>query len=189
MKFFLLGVIAALGCIAAGAAIYLQFGFLSFSADERPSAFESQLAMSAVDASMKRRAPGAKNPVDPNEANLLEGLKLYRLNCALCHGDPGQPERVLGSSFYPPAPQFMKEPADMPPAENFQIIKHGIAWTAMPAWATSLSDDQVWKLTTFLAQMDKLPPAVDQGWKKAASAEVKGDASGTVKPPAPMKPM
>jgi hypothetical protein len=33
-----------------------------------------------------------------------------------------------------------------------------------------LSDDQTWKLTAFLSQMEKLPPSVDQEWKKGESA-------------------
>ena len=169
MKFFL-GVITALVVIALGAAFYLHFGFLSFNADEQPSATETKMAMAAVDASIERHAADAKNPVQPTDANLLEAMKLYKTNCALCHGDPGAPETVLGKSFYPPVPQFMKEPADMPGNQNFYIIKHGIAWTGMPAWGRTLNDDQIWKLTAFLAQMDKLPPAVDQQWKMSATA-------------------
>jgi mono/diheme cytochrome c family protein len=169
MKFFL-GVITTLVLIALGLAIFPRLGFLSFNADEQPSATESKLAMDAMDASIKRRAPGMTNPVQPTEANLLEAMKTFKMNCAGCHGDPGAPEPVLGKSFYPPAPQFLKDPADMPPNHNFYIIKHGIAWTGMPAWGHTLSDDQIWKLTTFLVQMDKLPPGVDQEWKMGATA-------------------
>ncbi|MHB8652443.1 MAG: c-type cytochrome [Terriglobia bacterium] len=182
MKFFL-GVITTVVVIGLGVVIYPRFGFLSFNADEQPSATESKLAMDAMDASIKRRAPALRNPVEPTEANLLEAMKLFKTNCALCHGDPGAPERVMGKSFYPPAPQFLKDPPDMPPNHNFYLIKHGIAWTGMPAWGRTLSDDQIWKLTTFLAQMDKLPPAVDQEWKMGATAEVgtTGKGSGDMK--------
>jgi mono/diheme cytochrome c family protein len=38
----------------------------------------------------------------------------------------------------------------------------------MPAWKQSLSDRQMWQLTTFLSQMDKLPPQVSAQWKAIA---------------------
>src|SRR5579864_3889936 len=182
MKFFL-GVITTLVVMALGVVIYPRFGFLSFNADEQPSATESKLAMDAMDASIKRRAPGMMNPVQPTEANLLEAMKLFKTNCALCHGDPSAPEKVLGKSFYPPAPQFLKDSPDMPPNHNFYLIKHGIAWTGMPAWGRTLSDDQIWKLTSFLEQMDKLPPAVDQQWKMGATAGSSEKAGGGMKMP------
>lgn len=179
---FLLGVIATLVCVTAGMIIYLNLGLLSFNADEQPSAFERKLASAAVDASIKRRAPAAPSALQPSEADLIDSVRAYKMNCAVCHGDPGTPERILGKSFYPPVPQFMKEPADKPPQENFYIIKHGIAWTGMPAWGSSMSDDQIWKLTAFLAQMDKLPPGVDQEWKKGASAAGPAGGNATMKP-------
>ena len=182
MKFFLLGILTTLLLIALGTFVYLHFGFLRFNADEQPSALESKLAMSAVDAFLERRAPAANSAPQSSDADLLEGMKLYTANCAVCHGDPGQPERVMGKSFYPPVPQFMNDPADMPARHNFYIIKHGIRWTGMPAWGSSLNDAQIWTLTAFLAQMDKLPPAVDQEWKKGASTTTKDESSGTMKP-------
>jgi mono/diheme cytochrome c family protein len=54
----------------------------------------------------------------------------------------------------------------MPAGEGFCITKHGIRLTGMPAWGSLLSDDQIWKLTAFLAHMDSLPPSVEQEWKK-----------------------
>jgi hypothetical protein len=40
----------------------------------------------------------------------------------------------------------------------------------MPGGGNNFSDDQLWKLTTFLSQMGKLSPSVDQEWKKGKSA-------------------
>jgi mono/diheme cytochrome c family protein len=96
---------------------------------------------------------------------LRESIKLYREHCAACHGDPAAPERILGQSFYPPAPQFMTDMPDMPANQNFYIIKHGIRMTGMPAWGKLLSDDQIWRLTTFLSEMGKLPPSINQEWE------------------------
>jgi hypothetical protein len=35
----------------------------------------------------------------------------------------------------------------------------------MPAWDKTLSDQDMWKITTLLSHLDKLPPAVQEYWK------------------------
>ncbi len=39
----------------------------------------------------------------------------------------------------------------------------------MPAWDKSLSEPDMWKLTAFLTRIDKLPPAVQDYWKKSVT--------------------
>ena len=46
--------------------------------------------MQALDASTKRHAQDAKNPIPATDANLLEASKLYKTNCASCHGSGGR---------------------------------------------------------------------------------------------------
>jgi thiosulfate dehydrogenase len=48
-------------------------------------------------------------------------------------------------------------------------VKHGIRFTAMPSFTTTLQDDEIWKIAMFLKQMDKLPPQVEAEWKKVPS--------------------
>jgi cytochrome c1 len=165
MKILAGSIIALAVLIIAGLYVYVERGYMSFRADQSPSAFETKYAMNAVDASARRNAPKITNPVPVTDVSLRESIKLYKENCASCHGDPAAPRRVLGQSFYPPAPQFMTDMPDMPANENFYIIKHGIRMTGMPAWGKLLSDDQIWQLTTFLSEMEKLPPSINQEWK------------------------
>jgi len=37
----------------------------------------------------------------------------------------------------------------------------------MPAWDQTLSEPDIWKVTAFLTRIDKLPPAVQDYWKKS----------------------
>jgi mono/diheme cytochrome c family protein len=173
LKLFLLGVVATLSLLALSAFLYLKLGYLDMRADIGPSRLESRWAMSFLDASVDRRAAEQKSPVEATEANLIEGIRLYKTNCALCHGSPGHPEKSFGHPFYPPAPQFMEDAPDMAENQNYYIIKHGIRWTGMPAWGSILSDQQIWTLTTFLRHMDKLPPAVEEKWKESTPPNVK----------------
>ena len=37
----------------------------------------------------------------------------------------------------------------------------------MPAWNQALSEQDMWKVTAFLSRIEKLPPAVQDYWKKS----------------------
>lgn len=167
---FILGIIVTIGVLLVIAIVVVDFGLMSFRADQTPSDFESKYAMKAVDSSTKRGAANLKNPIQPTDLNLLDGMRAYKTYCSSCHGDPAQPKSPLAESFYPPAPQFLSDMPDMPDNENFYIIKHGIRFTGMPSWEKLASDDQLWKVATFLSHMDKLPPTVDQEWKRPTPA-------------------
>lgn len=176
-KFFL-GVIVTLVVLVAGGYLYLKLGYLNLRADVQPSAFEKRNAMGLMDASTDRHAPDQKNPTEPTEANLTEGVKLYKTYCAGCHGAPSSPGKPFGDNFYPPAPRFVEETPDMPENQNFYIIQHGVRWTGMPAWKNTLGDEQTWTLVTFLSHMNKLPPAVEQVWKQPEPSKAPESNSG-----------
>lgn len=171
MKGFLLGIVAVALALAIGLALAL-LGFVGMRADNPPSKIETFIAGHAMDASVARAAPRMANPVMADEANLAAGAKLYRENCTLCHGDPAHPKAALADSLNPPAPQFMKDMADMPENQNFYILQHGIRWTAMPGWKSELTEQQIWQLVAFLSHMQDLPPTAkrvftDDGATKA----------------------
>jgi mono/diheme cytochrome c family protein len=39
-------------------------------------------------------------------------------------------------------------------------VKHGVRYTGMAAWDGLLSDDEIWKVVTFLSNSEQLPPRV-----------------------------
>ncbi len=172
MKGFLFGIILTLLALAAGGYFLLKSGRVSFNADQEPSAVETHLAMSAVDASTERNAPEMKNPVAADEASLVAGAKLYMNHCAGCHGLPANPEGQFGRSLNPPVPAFFKEAPDMPENQNFYIIQHGIRWSGMPAWKNTLNETQTWQLVTFLSNVAKLPPAAQKELELTGTAGI-----------------
>jgi mono/diheme cytochrome c family protein len=159
MKNFLLGFVVAILVAFGGLYLYVKKGYLSFNADQEPSAFEEHTAMTAIDAATDRRASDAKNPIPANEENLVAGTKLYVNHCAGCHGVPSNSDSQFAHSFYPEVPSFFKDAPDMAENQNFYIIQHGIRWTGMPAWNKTLNDTQTWQIVTFLSNIEKLPPA------------------------------
>lgn len=162
---FLLGVIVTLLVLILGGLGFAMLGFFPTAANVAPPHFERHLAMSAVDASMERHAPRITNPLMPNDDNLKDGIKLYTMNCALCHGGLDRKPSTLASSFYPPPPNLVSDPPDDPEWHIFYTIRTGVRYTGMPAWDKTLTNDDMWKIATFLSHMDKLPPAVQDYWK------------------------
>src|SRR5579871_4549225 len=164
---FLLGFVVALLVLAAIAAVVLNFGFFPTSADVNPPAFQRRMATSALDASMERHAPRLNNPVSPTDENLIDGMKIYTMNCSLCHGTLDNKPSPLEKSFYPPPPQLVLDPLDDPEWHIYYAVRTGVRYTGMPAWSKALSDQDIWKVTAFLSRVEKLSPGVQDYWRKS----------------------
>jgi mono/diheme cytochrome c family protein len=163
-KFFL-GVIVTLLILTLGGLGFALLGFFPTPANVPASHLETSLAMRAVDASMERHAPRVVSPLTPTDQNLEDGMKLYTMNCALCHGGLDRKPSPLAESFYPPPPNLIADPLDDPEWHIFYTIGSGIRYTGMPAWDKALSEQDRWKITMLLSHIEKLPPAVQDFWK------------------------
>jgi mono/diheme cytochrome c family protein len=166
MRAFIAGVIVAFLLLFAFGMVIANLGLLPTSADATPPAFESHVAMGALDASMDRHAPRVTNPVPVTDENLIDGSKIYTMNCAVCHGSMDYKPSPLEHSMYPPPPQLLLDPLDDPEWHTYYAIRTGVRYTGMPAWNRALADQDLWKVTAFLSRLDKLSPAVEQYWKK-----------------------
>jgi thiosulfate dehydrogenase len=166
MRNFIFGVILTLAGLVALVLILAQFGYLPTRADATPPRFETHLAMSALDASMERHAPRTTSPLPATDDNLIDGMKIYNQNCALCHGTMDYKPSVLEHSMYPPPPQLLLDPDDDPEWHIYYAIRTGVRYSGMPAWDHVLSDQDIWKATAFLARVSKLSPGVQLYWKK-----------------------
>jgi mono/diheme cytochrome c family protein len=183
MSRFLIGFVIGIAAILLGLYVYVRFGFVDPRADVTAGALERSVAMPALDAAVDRRAPDLKNPLQPTDDNLMAGMKIYQSACAGCHGDISHPHAEFGDSFYPRAPQFVEDPPDMPENQNFYIIQHGIRSSGMPAWKTTLKEQEIWQVTTFLSHMDKLSPTLSDAWTTAAKASFgEGSSSSEAQP-------
>jgi mono/diheme cytochrome c family protein len=178
---FVLGIIVTLVVLILGILGFATLGLLPTVANVEPPHWEHRFAMGAVDASMERHAPRVNNPLPPTDQNLEDGMKIYTMACAGCHGTLDRKPNEFGRSFYPPAPNFVSDPPDDPEWHTFFTIRTGVRYTGMPAWEKTMSEQDMWKVTSFLSHLDKLPPAVQDYWKAnfnaapAASDEKKED--------------
>jgi thiosulfate dehydrogenase len=164
---FFLGVIFTLAVLAGVGYFAVKAGIVPANADSKPATLESWVANTAMHAAIERDTKALSNPIQPSDENLITGVHLYADNCAICHGASDAKPSNLAQGFYIEAPQLAKDGVeDDPEAASFWTVKHGIRFTAMPSFTTTLKDEEIWKIAMFLKQMDKLPPAVDAEWKK-----------------------
>jgi mono/diheme cytochrome c family protein len=164
---FIAGIAVALVVAVLGAWLLLQSGLTPANADARPGGLELWAANTSLAATLRKDAPKGPNPVALTDANLKEGVTLYGQHCAICHGTAAGEASAspVAKGEYPRPPQLGADGVeDDPEGVTYWKIKHGIRLTGMPAWAGSLTDQQIWTLTLFLKHMDKLPPQAQAAW-------------------------
>jgi mono/diheme cytochrome c family protein len=168
---FLNGVVFTLALLAAAGYVAVRQGLIPAGADEKPGRFERWAAHTSLDASIDRDTKNLSNPLQPTDANLIDGVQAYAANCAVCHGAADGKESNLAKGFYIRAPQLATDGVeDDDESETYWKIEHGIRFSAMPSFSATLSTDDAWKLAMFLKRMDKLPPAVQAKWRAVPSA-------------------
>ncbi len=169
MRSFMVGVVALIFVGVAGGYIILRSGIIPANADAKPSSLEQWVAQTSLQATLSREAPTGPNPVELTDKNLIKGIRLYTKNCVICHGTAkgNASETPIAKGQYIKPPQLATDGVeDDTMGITFWKIKHGIRWTAMPAWTGTLTDRQIWTLALFLKHMNKLPPLAKHAWQQ-----------------------
>jgi len=166
MRNFLLGVILTLAVVFGGGYLYLATGIYNPSAIPDPGKLERSIAHLSLEASVERRAPDQQNPIQATEENLIAGARMYEQFCSDCHGGAKHRVSEFGRTFSPRVPQIINRIPRDPDANLYWTIKNGIKMTGMPYWSHIMSDDDIWKVVTFIKNSDKLPPRAQEEWHK-----------------------
>jgi mono/diheme cytochrome c family protein len=161
MKQFILGFVAALGLIVFGGYAYLAMGLAPVATAAAPLPFEKRITSIALNARIDKEAPKS-SPIPASEATYAAGAKVYRDHCAVCHGLPGQEQTAIAKGQFPKPPELFKRKGvtDDPVGETYWKVANGIRLTGMPGFSDSLSTEQMWQVSLFLLDRDKLPPTV-----------------------------
>jgi thiosulfate dehydrogenase len=157
---FVLGIFAGILIIGAGGYYFVRGGGISLATSARPLPMEEKVADMALRSSMGNAAQQA-NPLSFDDANMLAGVHVYKENCAVCHGAPGQPRTAISKGMSPAPPQLMEKQGmmtDDPEGETYWKVTHGIRLTGMPGFSGALSDTQRWQVTMLVKHADEIPP-------------------------------
>jgi thiosulfate dehydrogenase len=161
MKQFILGFIAAFVLLAVGGFALVELGFAPVATSSPPLPFEKLITGIALDARVNKEAPKS-SPMQPSDEMYAAGARVYRTNCAICHGLPAQDETAIAKGEFPKPPQLFKGKgvSDDPPGVTYWKVANGIRLTGMPGFTGSLTTDQMWQVSLLLANSDKLPAVV-----------------------------
>ena len=160
MRRFLIGLILGLIAVPAGVYLYFSSGSVPVATSAPPMPFEKTMARIALHARMEKEMPKSV-PVAADEAGYVAGAQIYKENCAVCHGLPGQPQTAIAKGMFPDPPELLKGTGvtDDPPGETYWKVAGGIRMTGMPGFDKTLSTTQMWQVSLLLANADKLPQA------------------------------
>ena len=155
-------VVGAVVLVPLSAYLFARFGGLAMATTAKPLPLEEMFAHTALKASMGG-AGSVQDPVPDNEANLTQGARIYREDCAVCHGLPGQSKTAIAEGEFPPPPQLFQAKqmvTDDPEGVTYWKVSHGIRLSGMPGFGNTLSDTERWQVATLLKHADTLPAAV-----------------------------
>ena len=166
--------ILAIAIIALG--LLIQRGF---RANAPVPHWEAAIARRLRNASIPRTERDRKNPVASGTTFLSEGRESFLSHCAACHGVDGSGKTPVGTNLYPRVPDLRSATTQsLSDGEIHYIIANGVQLTGMPAWGSSGSSDDVWKLVLFVRSIGPLNPTETAKLTSAmASAHYSGSQS------------
>lgn len=158
LKSFVVGVLVGVLLLVGGVYYYFASGMAPVATADPPMPFEKKMASKALNAHIDKQNI-ATPPIPADEPNLVAGAKIYKDQCAVCHGLPDQPPPAIADSMFPHAPLLFKGKGvtDDPPTESYWKAANGIRLSGMPAFKGALTDTQLWQVAQTVATADKLP--------------------------------
>lgn len=161
-----IGVIATLSVGALAGYLIIVNGVIPARGDVKPDNFETWAAHKSLHATLEREAVD-KCPIPADAENLMAGAKVYSSNCSGCHGAPANPKPSFAQGFNPDPTLFGNgdDVTDDPESQIYWKVNHGIKFTGMPSFNKMLSEKEMWQVSLFLKNQNKLPNEVDAYWK------------------------
>jgi thiosulfate dehydrogenase len=160
-KGLILGILLGILLVAGGVCLYFLTGRAPVATSAPPIPFERKLAGAALHAYLDK-LPHPAPQVAADEANVVAGAKIYKEQCAVCHGLPNEPKSAVAQGMYPAPPQLFKGVGvtDDEEWESYWKVENGIRLTGMPAFKGQLTEKQIWQVAVLVKNADKIPESV-----------------------------
>lgn len=134
--------------------LFVWFGVYNVAANEKHWPLTTELLEVVRERSVQVRSEDIVIPEAKSPERLARGAEDYAAMCAQCHLAPGYSPTEIHIGLYPQPPVFHNPKHEAHnKAANFWVIKNGIKLTGMPSWGSSHSDDEIWGLVAFIAQL------------------------------------
>lgn len=157
MKFFL-GFATALLTVVAVGFLVVWSGIVSVSAIGEGGAIDKFLKYASA-RSIARHAGSESNPFANDPEAMRVGLAHYKENCLTCHAASGIDRSEFARGLNP-APPRLAAPSTRTASDGelFWVVSNGIRSTGMPAFSPTHSEDEIWKIITFVRHLPDLTP-------------------------------
>jgi mono/diheme cytochrome c family protein len=171
IKGLLAGIVLGVLLVTGGAYFYFATGRAPVAVTSPNMPFERKMAKLALHAYLdKLPHPAPQVPAD--EKNLLEGAKVYKENCAVCHGLPGEAPSAIAEGMAPRPPHLFKGTGvtDDDEWESYWKVEGGIRMTGMPGFKGRLTETQIWQVAVLIKNADKITTPVRAELARTAAA-------------------
>ncbi|MGB7731378.1 MAG: cytochrome c [Candidatus Acidiferrum sp.] len=161
LKGVILGILLGFLLVFFGVYYYFSSGRAPVATKGPEMPFEHKLAHIAQHAYLDK-LPHTPSPVPEDEKNFMEGAKVYKEHCAVCHGLPGEPKTAVADGMFPGPPQLFRGTGvtDDEAWETYWKVSNGIRMTGMPAFSDHLGETKMWQVSVLVKNADKISPAV-----------------------------
>jgi mono/diheme cytochrome c family protein len=161
IKGILLGILLGIAGVAAGLYLYFSGGYAPVAVTAPDMPFERRFARMGLHSYLDR-LPHPEPQVPADERNLLAGARIYKENCAVCHGLPDANKTAIADGMSPKPPQLFKGTGvtDDDPWESYWKVEGGIRMTGMPGFKGRLTEPEIWQVAVLVKNADKISPAV-----------------------------
>jgi mono/diheme cytochrome c family protein len=140
LLFLLAFIISSLSLVSCGGLAGSQDGDASENQSERPEP--------------PQEYAGKTNPFARDTEAVTEGEALYQSNCYSCHGEEARGDGPSAAALNPKPPDLVSGGSELSDDYlHWRIAEGGMMRpfnSVMPSWKGILSEDQIWKIITFL---------------------------------------
>ncbi len=161
VKGLVLGILIGVLLLVGSAYLYFSWGFAPVATSASPMPFERKLVKTGLHAYLGK-LPHPLPLVPADEANLIAGSKVYKEQCATCHGLPGEPKSAVSQGMFPAPPQMFHGVGvtDDEPWETYWKVENGIRMSGMPGFKGQLTEKQIWQVAMLVKNADKITEPV-----------------------------
>ena len=147
--------------VVAGFVVVLAVSIFhnGLSARATPTIIETMMARDARNLAIPASARALKNPIAPSAETLRDARLHFADHCAICHGNDGSGDTMIGRGLYPKPPDLrLPETQKLSDGELFWVIENGVRFTGMPAFSSPGMQNDSWKLVDFIRHLPQLTP-------------------------------
>ncbi len=188
LKGLILGILLGVLLIGGGVYFYFSSGRAPVATSAPPMPLEKTLARIGLHAYLDK-LPHPEPQVPADEANLISGAKVYKEQCATCHGLPGEPKSAVALGMYPAPPQLFQGAGvtDDDAWESYWKVENGIRLSGMPGFKDRLTEKQIWQVAVLVRNADKIPESVKKELAAGASTPMEMAMPESKPAPSPAK--